>query len=84
VKPSSLPLSVPPPPSLPPYLLRMLAAVTALLLLNQPRRGVREEVKANTLGFSGERLEEEVELEGDEGEDTVDHGVGVIFEETHV
>ena len=58
----------------------MLATVTALLLLNQAGRSVREEVETHTLRFPREGLEEEMELEGDEGKNTVHHGIGVIFE----
>ena len=71
------------PPSLPPsllYVLCMLAAVTALLLLNQASRGVREEVEADTLSFAGEGLKEEMHLEGDQRKYGIYHRIGVILQ----
>jgi len=58
----------------------MLAAVTALLLLNQASRGVREEVEADTLSFAGEGLKEEMQLEGDQRKYGIYHRIGVILQ----
>ena len=62
----------------------MLASVAALLLLDKARGSVREEMAADTLCFPGERLEEEVELEGEEREDAIDDGVGVVLQEADI
>lgn len=73
-----------PPPLLPCHSLCMLTAVATLLLLNKPRWSVGEEVAADTLRLPGERLEEEVELEGEKGKDAIDHRVQVVLQKADI
>lgn len=68
----------------PPNVLRVLAPVTALFALNEPLRGVRSKMETDTLSLAGEGLEDDVQLEGNEGEDGLERHVEVVLHEGYV